>query len=117
MMGCHNPRCLGNYDFEHIAFYARKRFVEGCDTVSLLEQASSECEKEEIALVSLLDVADNEIRDLKLSCIHADRCKVMDCREKLKKMIEEDLAGHKQPNAATGKSALRPSSMQGGICR
>ena len=91
-MACQNPRCLGNYDFDRIAFFARKRFVEGCNTVTLLEQAESECEKEVIALVCLLDVEDNKIRDLQLSCKHADLCKVIDCRDKLKIMIEEDLA-------------------------
>ncbi len=90
-MACYNPRCLGNYDFENIAFLARRRFVEGCNTVALLEQAKSEREKEEIALVSLLDVSDDKIRDLQLSCNYASQCKVMDCRDKLRKMIGEDL--------------------------
>ncbi len=85
-MACHNPRCLGNYDFDHIAFFAIKRFVEGYNTITLLEQAESECEKEVIALVCLLDVEDNKIRDLGLSCGH-----VIDCRDKLKIMIEEEL--------------------------
>jgi hypothetical protein len=91
IMACDNPGCLGNYDFDHIAFFARKRFVEGCSTVTLLEQAKSEREKEEIALVCLLDVEDNKIRDLQLCCRHADHCKVIDCRDKLKKIIEEEL--------------------------
>jgi len=92
MMTCHNPGCLGNYDFDHIAFFARKRFVEGCNTITLLEQAESEREKEEITLVCLLDVEDDKIQDLQLSCRHASHCKVTNCRNKLKKMIEEDLA-------------------------
>ncbi len=91
IMACYNPACLGNYDFERIAFFARRRFVEGCNTIALLEQAKSECEKEEIALVSLLDVSDDKIRDLQLSCRYAGQCKVMDCRDKLRNMIKEDL--------------------------
>lgn len=91
-MACHNPRCLGNYDFDHIADFAIKRFVEGQNTVSLLEQATSESEREEIALVCMLDVEDRKIRDLELCCGHAGHCKVMDCRDRLKKMIEEELA-------------------------
>ena len=91
MMTCRNPKCLGNYDFDRIAFFARKRFVEGCSTVTLLEQAESECEKEEIALVCLLDIDDDKIQDLQLCCRHAEQCKVTDCRDKLKKMIEEEL--------------------------
>ena len=96
MMACHNPRCMGNYDFDKIAFFAKKRFVEGCNTIELMGAAESEREKEEIALVSLLDVEDDEIRDLQLSCKYAGQCKVMDCRDKLKKMIAEELG--KYPN-------------------
>ena len=90
-MACRNPACLGNYDFENIAFFAKKRFVEGCNTIDLMGAAKSEREKEEIALVSLLDVEDDEIRDLKLSCKYTGKCKVTDCRDKLKKMIKEEL--------------------------
>ena len=90
-MVCRNPGCLGNYDFDQIAFFARKRFIDGCDTLALMEQANSDREKEEIALVSLLDVEDERIQDLQLSCRHDKTCKVTSCREKLKKMIEEEL--------------------------
>ena len=54
-MVCRVPGCLGDYDFDEIVGFARKRFLEGCDTVSLLQQAETQCEKEEIALVSLVD--------------------------------------------------------------
>ncbi len=88
---CRNPSCLGNYDFEHIARFAKKRFIEGVDTVALLEQAKSKREKEEIALVCLLDVEDDVIKDLRLDCRHAGKCKATDCRERLKKIIEQDI--------------------------
>ncbi len=94
-MGCQDRSCLGKYDFEHIVSFARKRFVEGCSTIELMEQAESEREKQEIALVSLLDVEDDKIRDLRLSCIYEGECKVIDCRDKLKKMLEEELAVQK----------------------
>jgi hypothetical protein len=90
-MFCHNPRCLGIFDFIHIAFFANKRFVDGYNTIELMEAAESEREKEEIALVCLLDVEDGQIRDLQLCCRHAGRCKAIDCREKLIKIIEEEL--------------------------
>ena len=88
----HNPNCLGNYDFDRIADFARMRFVEGQNTITLLERAESEREKEEIALVCLLDVEDYKVRDLQLCCWHSGPCKVTDCREKLKVMIEEELS-------------------------
>jgi hypothetical protein len=92
---CCNPKCLGNYNFEHMAYFARKRFVEGFDTVALLQLANSQRQKEEIALVCLLDVDEGALRDLQLSCRHADACEVTDCRDRLRKLIERDLADQK----------------------
>lgn len=92
---CGNPRCLGNYDFEQIAHFARKRFVEGRDTVALLKEAKSTREREEIALVCLLDVEDDAIKDLQLKCRHADKCQAIDCRDRLKELIELDLAARR----------------------
>ena len=88
-MACHVPGCLGNYDFEHIANFAIKRFVDGINTVSLLKSAKSEREREEIALVSFLDIEDNKIRDLKLCCQHSSKCEALDCRQRLIKIISE----------------------------
>lgn len=90
-MASRNPGCMGEYDFDHIAHFARRRFIEGCDTVSLMQQATSQREKEEIALVCLLDVEDETIKDINLSCRHANKCHVTTCRDKLRKMIEDEL--------------------------
>lgn len=92
---CRNPRCMGNYDFENIARYAKKRFIEGFDTVALLAQAKTVREKEEVALVCMLDVDDNFVQDLRLDCRHADQCKATDCRDRLRKLIEQELAARK----------------------
>jgi len=92
-MSCHVPGCMGNYDFDDIVEFAIRRFVDGFSTIDLLEQASTEREKEEIALVSLLDVEDDNIRDLHLCCKHSAHCKVLDCRARLKRIIEQELAG------------------------
>ena len=91
-MVCYNLGCLGNYDFDHIALFARKRFIEGNDTMTLMEQAQTEREKEEIALVCMLDIEDDLIRDLNLSCKYSDTCKLTNCREKLRNLINQELA-------------------------
>lgn len=91
MMDCANPKCLVNYDFDHIAFFAIKRFVEGQATVDLMQCARSQREKEEIALVSLLDMDDDNVRKLNLCCQHAETCKSLDCRERLRLVVEEAL--------------------------
>jgi len=83
---------MGNYDFDRIVQYAKKRFVEGCNTIELMGTATTEREKEEIALVSMLDVGDDKIRDLELSCKCTGKCKTVDCRDKLKKIIGKELA-------------------------
>ena len=91
-MTCYNPDCLGNYDFDKIALFARKRFIDGYNTIELMEMANSDREKEEIALVAMLDLNDKIITDLELDCKHAGVCKVTNCRNLLKQIIKEGLA-------------------------
>lgn len=86
------PGCMGKYDFDHIAHYAKKRYVDGYDTVSLMMQATTDREKEEIALVCMLDVDDATIRDIDLSCRYASECKITTCRDQIRGMIEAELA-------------------------
>ena len=94
--------CMGNYDFDHIAYFAKKRFIEGCNTIALLAEllaaAKIEREKEEIALVSLLELEGDKIKELQVRCRYAGQCKTSagqcrtsDCIKKLKKMIEQKL--------------------------
>lgn len=91
-MVCRNPGCMGHYDFDRIGYYARKRFIEGFDTVTLLSQATSQREKEEIALVCLLSVEDDVIQTLELCCVHAGTCKLTNCRALIKSLVEAELA-------------------------
>ncbi len=86
-----SPGCFGNYDFDKIAHYARKRFVDGVSTINLLTEANSDTEKEEIALVCMLDVEDDLVLDIQLDCRYAEDCKVTNCRDKLRRLIEAEL--------------------------
>ena len=90
-MANHSSGCFGKYDFDNIAKFAKKRFVDGNSTISLLEQARSQTEREEIALVCMLDIDDKVVIDVKLDCRYADDCKVSNCRDKLRKLIETEL--------------------------
>ena len=91
-MVCHTPGCVGGYDFDHIAMYARKKFVDGCNTITLLEQAKTTREKEEIALVAMLDIDDNEVKDIEICCDHKEKCKITTCRAIIKELIEAELS-------------------------
>ena len=92
-----NRGCLGDYDFDHIAMYARMRFVEGIDTVSLMSQASNDTEREEIALVCLLSVDEATVQEIQLNCRYADSCKITNCRSLLREMINAELARTADP--------------------
>lgn len=86
------PDCLGKYDFDRITFYARKRFVEGHSTIELLQQANSTIEKEEIALVAMLDLDETLVKNLTLDCQHASQCRVSDCQKRIRQLLDNALA-------------------------
>ena len=86
-----SPGCFGNYDFDRIAELAKKRFVDGYSTITLLEQAKTGQEREEIALVCMLDVEDEVVLDIDLDCRYAHDCKVTNCRDKLRRLIEAEI--------------------------
>ena len=89
-MPCQHPGCMRKFDFNHIAFYARKRYVDGISTSVLLCNAKSESEKTLIALASLLDLDDDKIRELKPYCSHKCQCMMFDLRDRLRLMIEQE---------------------------
>lgn len=100
-MACYVPGCMGNYNFENIAQFARKRFIEGYNTIELMMKARTYREKEEIALVAMLDLDDETVTDLSLDCKHAGKCKVTSCRSQLKKMLNDSLKQNRvSPSAA-----------------
>lgn len=90
-MANRNPGCFGHYDFDHIAQYAKKRFVDGYSTIQLLQEAQTKTEREEAALVCMLDIDDELVIDIGLDCRYASDCKITNCRDKLRKLIETEL--------------------------
>lgn len=89
-MANHLPKCMGQYDFAAVAEFARQRFIEGVDTISLLSKARSEREKEEIILVSLLDIDDDIVKNIQLRCRYADQCDIEDCRKRMRCRLEQN---------------------------
>jgi len=65
-MAYYVPGCIGNYNFAIVTLFARIRFIEGCNTIDLMRNARTRREKEEIALVAMLDLNDRAISDLNL---------------------------------------------------
>ena len=87
-MANQSPGCFGGYDFDRITHFAIKRFVEGNDTINLLKQAQSQIEREEIALVCMLDIDNKVVMNIRLDCKYAEDCKVRNCRDKLRNLLE-----------------------------
>lgn len=86
-----NPDCFGHYNFEHIVQFARLRYIEGFSTVKLMENVRSEKEREEVALVCMLDIEDDIVINIQLNCRYSRVCKVKDCRARLRGLIEARL--------------------------
>ncbi len=99
-MNYRKSECMGNYNFDNIAYFTKKRFIDSRDTIALLAEllasAKTEREKDEIALVSSLELEDDKIKALQVRCRFAGQCKTdagqcetSDCIKKLKKMIAQ----------------------------
>lgn len=86
-MACFNPECIGNSNFDRIAFYARRRFVEGVDTITLMTEAPTEHEKREVALAALLDLDESSLRRLNLFNCSQQGCKAHDYRQRLRQLL------------------------------
>ena len=92
-MPCQNLACIRQIEFDHIAYFARKRYIEGVSTIVLLCAAKSESEKTMIVLASLLDLEDDNIRELRPYCNHQCQRLLFDLRDRLKLMIEQECSG------------------------
>jgi len=90
-MPCNSPGCARKYDFDHIAYYARKRYVDGVSTIVLLCNAKTDEEKVLIVLASLPDFDDEGIRELRRYCSPECQREMFHLRERLKDMIKREL--------------------------
>tara|TARA_R110002167_G_scaffold17777_11_gene67551 strand:+ start:3067 stop:3423 length:357 start_codon:yes stop_codon:yes gene_type:complete len=86
--------CQGHFDFERVALMAKKRFIDGIDTVTLMQQAKSEQERQEIVLIALLNLEGEQIKQLQLACPHELTCQVVDCQQRLRLLLKPLLKQH-----------------------
>lgn len=98
-MKYHNPDCVGNFNFDNIAYYAHKRFIEGYSTIELMQKTQSHRRRQEIALVAMMDIDETTVNNLHLSCQYKEQCKVTTCRKIIKEIIEDNLKTKKQPES------------------
>ena len=90
-MTYHNPGCRNQqYDYDRVACYARRRYIEGVATIVLLGEAGSEDEKRMIILASLLDVDDDTLLQLVPLCGRRCQCQMLAMRARLRFMIHQE---------------------------
>ncbi len=89
-MACQNPGCIKQIDYQRVAHYARKRYVDGIATIVLLCAARAEDEKKLIVLASLLDIDDDKFRELMPSCNHKCQRRMFGLRDRLRTMVEAE---------------------------
>lgn len=94
-MACQSTGCVKRYQYERVAHYARKRYVEGIATVVLLCRARAEDEKQLIVLASMLDVDDEKFQELMPSCNCRCRHRMLEFRERLRIMLEAECRGRR----------------------
>ena len=90
IMPCNCPDCLQQIDFDTVEYYARRKYVDGASTMSLLANARTDGDKAHIALAALIDLDDDTFFSLDIVC---DR----QCREKLAALRERLLVMFKLP--------------------
>jgi hypothetical protein len=88
-MTCRNPGCMKQTDYDRVAYYARKRYLDGVATIVLLCEARTEDDKRMIVLASLLDVDDDKLHDLMPGCGPRCRCQMREMRARLRFMIHQ----------------------------
>ena len=89
-MTCRNPGCIRQYDYDSVAYYARKRYLEGISTIVLLCEARTDDEKRMIVLASLLDVQDETLRGLMQACGRGCHCQMLEMRSRLRFMLHRE---------------------------
>ena len=86
-----NSECIGNYDFDNIARYAYRHFIEGLSLIEIFQKTKSARQRQEASLVSFMDYRDNKIKNLELTCQYKEQCKTTNCQQIIKARIEEYL--------------------------
>ncbi len=89
-MICRNPGCVRRYDYDSVAYYARKRYLEGIATIVLLREAQTDDERRMVVLASLLDVDDDTLRELMKACGRGCRCQMLEMRTRLRFMLHRE---------------------------
>ncbi len=96
-----SPRsCFCHIPPRDLRRWARKRFVEGRDTVELLRMASRPRDRAAVCVVAMLDLPDDEVVRL-LGPRTQPGCEILTCRDHVRKWLDHML---KSPEGITDRT-------------
>ena len=81
--------CFCRYRVDELAALAKTKLIDHRSTMDMMENAESDIEKAEIAIISLFDVDDATLRELMEGKLEDGDCNVVSCRRMLKRQIEK----------------------------
>jgi len=83
--------CFCNYDLDELIELGYKKYVKNIPTVELMKEATSEKEKDEICVISMLDVDDDKLEEVMSDMLEDEKCNVLSCRKLLRRQIRKKL--------------------------
>ena len=81
--------CFCRYRVDELAALAKTKLIDHRSTIDMMENAKSDIEKAEIAIISLFDVDDGTLREIMEGKLEDGDCNVVSCRRMLKRQIEK----------------------------
>ena len=89
--------CFCEYDIDELIDLGYRRYVKNIPTVELMNEAISEKEKDEVCVISMLDIDDDKLEEVMGDMTADKKCNIISCRRLLRKQICKKLgieAGH-----------------------
>ena len=80
--------CFCRYRVDELAALAKTKFIEHRSTIDMMENAGSDIERAEVAIISLFDVDDATLMEVMKGKLEDGDCNVVSCRRMLKRQIE-----------------------------
>lgn len=80
--------CFCRYDVRDLMALARQKFIMGKTTVDLMRDAHTDEERSRVAILSLLDLSDQQVTTILGDKTEGPNCHILSCRDMLRHQLE-----------------------------
>jgi hypothetical protein len=80
--------CFCRYDVRDLVDLAREKLVRHVKTVDLMREAHTDAQRSRVAIVSLLDLDDQQVLASLNDKTEGPNCHILSCRDMLRKQLE-----------------------------